>query len=338
MRALPTLALGLATMLATAAAPSAVPSYHVAGRIAGPDGAGWDYAQVDPATRRLYVAHGAAVTVVDLAHGNAVNSIGAIERGHAVLPIPGTTTLLVTSGRDNSVRLLDTRDGREIARLAVGANPDAAIWDPATRRALVMNAQSGSVSVVDVAGVRVERTIAVKPALEYAAVGPNGTLFVNDEDANELEVVDLRSGKVGAPIALTGCEGPTGLAYDGRTGRLISACANGKVAVVDAQRRRMTALVDIGRGPDAVILDAARRLAFVPCGRDGVLEVLALDGAAGVRKVATVPTESGARTGALDPVDGAIYLPTAAFGPPATAGGRPVAKPGTFHVLVVRPS
>ncbi|WP_425230661.1 YncE family protein [Sphingomonas sp.] len=318
------------------AAPA--PSHAVASSIPGPDGAGWDYARFDPATRRLYVAHGDAVTVIDLAHGGASSSIGAVSRAHAALPIPGTSTLLVTSGRDGTVRLLDTRDGHETARLTVGENPDAAIWDPATRRALVMNAESGSVSVVDVVGARVERTIPVKPALEYAAIGPGGALFVNDEDANEIEVIDLRTGTVGTPIALTGCEGPTGLAYDRRTARLISACANGKTAIVDARRRRLAALVDIGRGPDAVILDEARRLAFVPCGREGTLEVLALDGPGGVRRIETVRTAIGARTGALDPSDGAVYLPTADYGPPATAGGRPVAKPGTFRVLVVRPS
>lgn len=322
---------------AALAGPAPTPHYAVAGRISGPDGQGWDYARVDPSTRRLYVAHGDAATVMDLASGGAPTSVGAFSRAHAVVPIPGTTTLLVTSGRDNSVRLLDTRDGHEIAKLPVGENPDAAIWDPATRRALVMNAESGSLSVIDVARAKVERTIVVKPALEYAALGGDGTLFVNDEDAIELDVVDLRASTVGMAVPLTGCEGPTGLAYDAANGRLIAACANSKAAVVDARRRRLVGLVDIGRGPDAVILDAKRRLAFIPCGRDGVLDVLALDGPAGVRKVASVPTATGARTGALDPTDGAIYLPTAEFGPPAMPGGRPSAKPGTFHVLIVRP-
>lgn len=204
MRPLQTIALSLATVLATAAAPIASPSYRVAGRIAGPDGAGWDYAQVDPAAHKLYIARGGSVTVIDLARGDSATSIGTIERGHAALPIPGTTTLLVTSGHDNTVRLLDAQNGREIARLPIGQNPDAAIWDPITRRALVMNAEAGSVSVVNVDRARVERTIQVKPALEYAAIGPNGMLFINDEDVNEVEVVDLLSGKIGTPIALSG--------------------------------------------------------------------------------------------------------------------------------------
>jgi hypothetical protein len=48
-----------------------------------------------------------------------------------------------------------------------------------------------------------------------------------------------------------------------------------------------------------------------------------------------VPTEIGARTGALDPATGMIYLPTARFGPPPAGGGRPPALPGSFHILVV---
>ena len=101
--------------------------------------------------------------------------------------------------------------------------------------------------------------------------------------------------------------------------------------------RRPVSLVAIGGGPDAVILDAGRRLAFIPCGRDGVLEMLSLDTPGGVTRVASIKTEIGARTGALDPVTGAIYLPTARFGPLVPGTKRPPALPSNVHVLVVRP-
>ncbi len=54
------------------------------------------------------------------------------------------------------------------------------------------------------------------------------------------------------------------------------------------------------------------------------------------RKIATVATEVGARTGAVDPSTGGIYLPAAKFGAPATAGGRPTIIPGSVELLVVR--
>ncbi len=322
----------LGAALAAPAFALPAPRYAVTASISGPDG-GWDYASVDSAARQVYVARADSITAVDLAHGRAVRSFGAISRGHAVVPIPGTDILLVTSGRDDSVRLFDRRNGRETARLAVGGNPDSAFYDPATRRAYVVNARAGSISVVDPAKAKVDSTIVLKPGLEFA-VAAAGTLFVNSEEANEIETVDLARGRVGAPIPLPGCQGPSGLGYDPQSGRLIGACANGKAAVVDARSRKLEALLDIGKGPDAVMVDSARRLAFIPCGRDGILEVVAL-GSGHPRVIDHVKTEVGARTGALDSSDGNLYLPTARFGPPATPGGRPAAIPGSFHILVV---
>ncbi|AYJ85637.1 gluconolactonase [Sphingomonas paeninsulae] len=322
--------IGAATLVSAGPAPT----YVASGSIAGPDG-GWDYASVDGAAHRLYVAHGNTVLAVDLAHSNTIRLFGAIARAHAVVPIPGKSMLLVTSGHDNSVRLLDTGDGHELAQIAVGNDPDAAFYDPATGHAMVMNAKSGTVSIIDVATRKVIRTITLKPALEFGVLGNNNMLYVNNEDLNEIESANLTTGKIGAAIPLPGCTGPTGLGFDGKTGQLISACANGKAALVSVTSHKMVALLPIGSGPDAVIMDMARRTAIIPNGRDGTLSIIALDAAGGAKVVSTAKSEVGARTGALNPADGMLYLPTAHFSPPATAGARPAAIPGSFHVAVM---
>ena len=309
-----------------------VPAYAVATSIAGPDGP-WDYARTDDDGAHLYIARGNSVTVIDLATG-AVSSLGSVQRGHAVVPLPGNT-LLVTSGNDGTVRVFDTVGKTELTSIAVGKKPDAAILNPAKTQAFVMNATSGTVSVIDLATAKVVKTIPVKPALEFAAVGSDGMVYINNEGANEIDTVDTGRGIAGKPIALPGCEGPTGLGYDKAHNRLISSCGNGKAAIVDLGTQTLTDLIPIGSGADAVIMDEARGLAFIPCGQTGVLDVLSLSGAK-VTHAATVATEVGARTGALDPRTGTLYLPTAKFGPPATAGGRPPMVPGSFHVLVVR--
>ncbi|MBX9885483.1 MAG: gluconolactonase [Novosphingobium sp.] len=322
---------GIALVAATHA-----PSYAITGAIPGPDG-GWDYASVDPAAHTLYVAHGDAVMAVDLAQANAVRSLGRIAKAHAVVPIPGKNLLLVSSAHDDSVRLLDTADGHEIANIAAGSDPDAAFYDAASGQAVVMNAKGGTVSIIGVAARKVVGTITLRPGLEFGVMGEGKTLFVNNEDANEIETADLATRKAGKAIAMPGCDGPTGLGYDAATHQLISACANGKAALVDARTRRVVRLLDIGKGPDAVIMDTARRLAFIPCGGSGTISVIALGGARGAAVVGTLASEPGARTGALDPASGKLYLPTARFGPPAAAGGRPVGIPGTFHVIIVSP-
>ncbi len=327
--------IGTALPALVAAGPS-VPTYTVVDSIAGPDGS-WDYAMIDPSAHRLYIARSGSVTVADLGANAPATSIGNIARGHAVVPLPGNR-LLVTSGNDDTVRFLDTVNGAQLTSVSVGKKPDAAIYDAPNHRAFVMNADSGTISVIDTDAMRVTSAITVKPALEYGALSKDGTLFVNNEDANEVEVIDVAAGKVLASVAMSGCEGPTGLGYDATHDRLISACANGKAAIIDAHTRKVLKLIDIGKGADAVIMDDERRLAFIPCGRDGVLDILSLDAPGGVMKVGSVQTEVGARTGALDPGTGAIYLPTAKFAPPAAPGGRPTPVPGSFHILVVKPS
>ena len=320
--------------LALAPAIAKTPLYQVVGSVVGPDG-GWDYARVDPSVHRLYVARGNSITVVDTKARHALGSLGTIAHGHAVLPLSGGR-LLVTSGDDATVRFLDADSGAEVGRVSVGKKPDAAILSTDGRRAFVMNATAGTVSVIDVGAMRVVGTLTSKPGLEYAALAADGTLFVNNEDANEIEVLDSVTGRAADPVALPGCEAPSGLALDAPSGRLVSACANGKAAIVDVRHRKLVGLVDIGRGPDAVMIDTGRRLAFVPCGGDGVLDVLSLSGPV-VRRVARVKTEQGARTGALDASTGTIYLPTARFGPPTKPGGRGSPSAGTFRVLIVSP-
>ena len=326
------LAVAAATPSGLAATPA--PIYAVTQSIAGPDGS-WDYARTDDDGTFVYVARSNAVTVLETATGK-VTSLGSVQRGHAVVPLSGGK-LLVTSGTDGTVRLYDLRSGAETASIAVGKKPDAAILDPQKAHAYVMNADSGTVSVIDLATSKVSRTIPVKPALEYAAFGADGTLFVNNEEADQIETVDVARGVAAKAIALPGCKAPTGLGYDSAHDRLIASCANGKAAIVDARRRQLSALVDIGAGPDAVIMDEARGLAFIPCGKDGVLDILSLKGVR-VEAVGVVTTEVGARTGALDPKTGALYLPTAKFGAPAAGGGRPAMVPGSFHILVVKPA
>ena len=65
--------------------------------------------------------------------------------------------------------------------------------------------------------------------------------------------------------------------------------------VVSAVEGKEVASIPIGKGPDAVIYDDQRQLAFIPCGRDGVLEVIST---ADPAKVALVQTQMLARTGA----------------------------------------
>ena len=314
---------------------STTAGYSPAAPIAISDGR-WDLASYDGAHNRVLIARGDSVTVVDLGKGTA-RHIGTIAGGHAALSVPGSDTIAVTSGQDNTLRLLDSKTGNETARIAVGQKPDAAIWDGATRRILVMNASSGTVSVVDPVTKRVTQTITVKPALELPAlIGPK-LLAVNNEDASELDLVDLAKGKALAPIALTGCKGPTGLAYDPAAHLTLSACANGVAAFVDVRTRKVGKLLPIGAGPDTALFDAKRHRFIVPCGRSGTLSLFDVSAGGSLTPRPDVKTEISARTATIDQASGRIFLPSAQF-LPAKDGQRPQAVSGTAHLLIYAPA
>ena len=324
----------LSALLLCAASQPVAQRYEMRPSIPGPDGQGWDFASFDPTSGRVFVAHGNAVTVVEHAHGDAVRSIGAISHGHAVVPLPHGE-LAVTSGGDNTVRLFDVASGRELASIPVGDDPDAALIDPVTRHLLTMDAHSGTVSEVDLGGRNVVRTLTLKKGLEYPVISER-TLYVNNEDENEIETANLTTGKAGASIALDGCKGPTGLGLDAAHHRLITACANGVAEVVDLDSRAVVQTIAIGKGPDDVMIDNRRHVALIPCGRSGTLEVLSLSGSR-VVKGATVTTEAGARTGAIDERTGTVFLPTARYSPPQKQGERPTAIAGSFHLVALKP-
>jgi DNA-binding beta-propeller fold protein YncE len=313
----------------------AAPSYHVVDRIGLPDG-GWDLVSFDPVLGRVYIAHGEMVTAVDPATKTVTGKLAPANRAHAAIPLNGGAEVMVTNGGDNTAGIFNAKTGAPVAVVKTGEKPDAAMFDRASGLAVVMNAKSGSLTLIDPKTHAAVGEIAVGGSLELGAELGGGRIAVNVEDRNEVAIVDLKARTVLHHIALTGCDGPTGIAYLAVSGRILSACANGVAAITDPQAGRMVKTLPIGKGPDTALYDAQRKLAFVPAGRSGELDVFA-DEAAGVRALGAVPTQMGARTGALDEASGRIYLVAADYAPPAAAGGKPQVKPGTIVLVVVAP-
>jgi hypothetical protein len=110
--------------------------------------------------------------------------------------------------------------------------------------------------------------------------------------------------------------------------------------IVEAKTGREVASVPIGPGPDCVIFDPARRLAFLPTGGDGVMTIIPIRGAKAtdIGPATTVPTQVLSRLGALDPKTGRLYLPTAEAKPIPDPGQRRTLIPGTFAILVLAPN
>ena len=324
-----------------ACSPSAEPQPEAAGaaahavvqRIAGPDG-GYDYLSVDSTARTLFVAREYGVMAVALDNDAVTERLIAADDVSAVLILPGTPSMLSTVyGADKAI-IFDRATGALQGEIATGKSPDAAAFDPASGLVFVMNAKSNDVTVIDPAAKKAVATIAMGGKPEAAVADGAGRMFINIEDTAEIAVVDVAQRTVVARYKLPGCEEPTGIALDPVTGTLISACHNRTVKLIDVKTGADRGTVPVGENADGAIFDPAKRLAYIPS-KDGTLTIFRLDSSAKPQDLQTVTTAAGARTAALDPATGRVYLATAQS--TLDAGGEEEAVPGTFQVLVVAP-
>jgi len=317
-------------MVRAAEAPSS--TLKVVARIPGPDG-GWDYANFDAARHKVYVTRRDTVMVLDVDSGKVDPHFSDGDRLHAAVPVPGTDLIVTTDSGDNTAKVISATDGHLIVAIPTPKDSDGAIYDAHSGLVLVVCGDGGAVALIDAKAGKSVGVIDVGTPLEFADVDGQGHAFVNEDEENAVARLDLAALKVTATWPLPGCQRPTGLAYG--EGEVISACGNGVADVLDAADGKSLASLTIGKGPDAVIYDPLRRTVYVPSGATGTLAVIPLVGPAKDTVVATLSTAVSARTGTVDPWTGRIYLPSARYGPPATPGARPQARPGTFEMIVV---
>ena len=322
----------LATSLMCTAALAAPTGYRLVDRVAGPDG-GWDYASVDTVNNRVLVTRGTFVMSVDLATGKVNPNFAAAEGVHAAMAVNKGAQVLITNGRSNSVAILDGTSGVVLATIATGKNPDAATFDTYTGLVLVMNHSGGDITLIDPVAMKAVETINIGGELEAAAVDGAGKAWVNVEDKGEIVAIDLKTRTVLAHYKLKGCEGPTGIAFAPADKALITTC-DGVAQVIASATGKLIASVKIGEGADGVAFDPTQKLAFVSSGQSGTMSVISISGGK-VALVDTVSTQTSARTIALDPRTGHLYMPAAKIAPrvPGTKG-NPGRIPGSFELLV----
>jgi DNA-binding beta-propeller fold protein YncE len=301
---------------------------------------GWDYLTADRDRHRLFVSHGTEVDVVDLGRDSVVGRIPETPGVHGIALSPETGHGFVSQGRDSTVTMFDLATLTVLRRSPVPArNPDAIVSDPASGRVFTFGGGSHNAVAIDARTDSVVGTVPLGGKPEFAVVDGGGRLFVNLEDSSAVIVLDTRSLAILGRWPLSPGEEPSGLAIDRTHHRLFAGCGNQKLVVLDTGNGHVVATAPIGDGVDAVVFDDARQFVAASCG-DGTLAVLHEDTPDRYRALAPVQTERGARTCALDPATGIVYLATADFGPPpAPTPDRPHPRasivPGTFRLLAV---
>jgi DNA-binding beta-propeller fold protein YncE len=329
----------LSVSLAAVALAAAGSGYHVVATYkVGGDG-GWDYLTTDSEARHIYISRGTHVMVLDADSGKSVGDIADTPGVHGIALAPELGRGFTSNGREGMVSIFDIKTLATSSKVKVGDNPDAILYDPATKRVFTFNGRSQDSTAIDAATGKVLGAIKLDGKPEFAASDAKGEIFVNIEDKSELVAIDPAKLEVKAKWPLAPCTEPSGLAIDRKHRRLFVGCDNKMMAVVDADSGKVLATPAIGDGVDATAFDDETGLAFASCGGDGVLTVVKED-SPGKFTAENVTTQKGARTLALDSKTHKVFVVSAQFGPrPAPTADnprpRPPILPDSFVVLVV---
>lgn len=303
-------------------------------KIAIPGDGGYDYMAIDDQRNHLWVSHGTAFDVVDLASEKPVGKVEGLKGVHGIAIVNEVNKGFISDGKAESVVVVDLATFKILKTIKLpAADEDAIIYDPYSKRVMVFNGDSKSTCVIDVNTLELVKTIDLGGGPEFAVSDGKGLVYNNIEDLNVIKVIDTKKMAVQAIWPLAPCGTPTGLALDLANGRLFTVCrANQGMSVVNTTNGKVISTVPIGAGVDAVVYDAADKLVFTSNG-DGTATIIKQESADKYTVQQTLKTVTRARTMAFDKKTKKIY-----FSAPEFQSGTRNVVPGTFAVYVYKPS
>src|SRR5713226_3037154 len=179
------LLLGAAALVGSAAATA---QYQLKQKFTiGGDG-GWDYLTYDSAGKRLFISRATRVQVVDPEKGTVIAEIPDTLGVHGIALAQDLGKGYTSNGRENTVTVFDLKTLKETARIKLeGAeNPDAILYDAASKRVFTFNGRSKNATAIDAVKDAAVGNIPLTGKPEFAAADGKGTVFVNIEDTHEM--------------------------------------------------------------------------------------------------------------------------------------------------------
>jgi YVTN family beta-propeller protein len=320
---------------------STVLSYKITKEVPLPGPDRWDFIKYSRINKRVYVAHGDRVTVVDEPSGKVIGQIDNLPGGtHGIAISPETNQGFTDEGDPGLAIAFNLKTLRKSKTITTAADADGILYEPTTKQIYVVNGDSGSISVIDPKKDKKIATIDVGSKLEPAVADGRGHIYVNGEQKNEIIAIDAKTNKIVARWPMPACQTPHGIAIDRSARRLFSTCSNKVMVVLNIDTGAAVGSLPIGSHSDGAAFDPIRKLAFSSNG-DGTLSVIKELSADHFILAETIQTKPSARTMSIDPKTGRIFLVAAEVisDPTNTAlGHHEVYASGSVKLLYLDPS
>ncbi|MER8533294.1 hypothetical protein NKH61_31590 [Mesorhizobium sp. M1005] len=284
-----------------------IPLGDVRGRI--------DHMAIDLKRRRLFVAElgNNSMAVVDLTHRTVLRTIKGLREPQGVAYLQGTDTLYVANAGDGSVRLFRGADYAAIGKVDLGEDADNVRVDSATNRVFV-GYGSGALAVINPTTNRKTGDVPLKAHPEsFQLDARTSHAFVNLPDIHSIAVVDRTSLAQIATWPTAGLAGNFPMALDDPHQHVLIAFRHPAwLGIFSMGDGSLVATAKICGDADDVFVDSKRQRAYISCG-DGFIDVMDTWDPP-YRRIAHIPTVSGARTSLFVPALDLLLLAVRASG------------------------
>jgi len=156
-------------------------------KIPVPGDGGYDYLAIDEVNRHLFVSHGTAFNVVDLATEKPIAVIDGLKGVHGIAIVNEVNKGFISDGKADAVVVIDLTTFKVITTIKLPAtDEDAIIYDPYSKKVFVFNGA-------------VKATYPLSPCGQPTGLAFDAAshrLFTGCRTNKGLSVVDAKDGKV----------------------------------------------------------------------------------------------------------------------------------------------
>jgi hypothetical protein len=239
-------------------------NYHVVAHYKVQGAGRIDALAIDIAGRRLYLAHGNSVAVLDADSGTRVGTIEGTPGITGIALAPEFHRGFVANGTGDSITIFDTATLKTVDTVkSTGRDPAAITYDEGTKRVFVSNGATGNLTVLDAASGKVDGTVDLGDKPGQLVSNGYGDLFVLAAGSNRIHVVDTSTLHPLGDFPTGTGENCSGLTLDPVGRRLFVACQNGDLPIIDTDIGFTFQELAIGSGL------AGDAFAFSPTGEGG---------------------------------------------------------------------
>ena len=282
----------------------------------------FDYQSLDSNTARLYIAHlgDGTMTVFDVNKETIVGDVRDLPRVHGVLAVPELHRIYASATGSNELAVVDDQTLQIIARPPAGDYPDGIAYARKANKIYVSDLHGKTDTVIDARTTQRITTIALGGGAgntQYDSVSEH--IFVTVHGQNSLAEIDPNKDQVIGRYPLPGCSESHGLLIDSEHRLAFVACeGNAKLAVLDLEAKKITAIQSVGADPDVLAFDPGLGRLYVSA-ESGIISIFAERGKT-LEKIGEGFFAANAHSVAVDSRTHRVYFPL------QNVGGKPILR------------